>query len=261
MFFDMKKPLFYIVGWVTGSSVAAVGIGLVLTIEIFSYSEINRDPTILIRWLSGWAITGTIVGFIKASWDLFKKPAQIPAEEELNLTNRTYSEISGDFSESSKREERTAPISIEKLSPIRGIIFPRLPYKFPITFLIITITGFTMRLREFNVNDSIVAALGVGGIVWLGIVYLEVFRRYRIRQAIFKQYPKGIIWNNRLFTVKTATGVIDFDNNEFGATDVDEFSPTGYGMYRFSDIDVDFVLRVPVGESDSGSGFWSHGRG
>ena len=44
--------------------------------------------------------------------------------------------------------------------------------------MIITITGFTMRLREFNVNDSIVAALGVGGIVWLGIVYLEVFRRY-----------------------------------------------------------------------------------
>ena len=65
LFFDMKKPLFYIVGWVTGSSVAAVGIGLVLIIETFSYSEINQDPTILIRWLSGWAITGTIVGFIK----------------------------------------------------------------------------------------------------------------------------------------------------------------------------------------------------
>ena len=131
----MKKPLFYIVGWVIGSSVAAVGIGLFLTIEIFSYSEINRDPTILIRWLSGWAITGTIVGFIKASWDLFKKPAQIPVKEELNLTNQTYSEISGNFSESSKRVKRAAPISIEKLSPTRGIIFPRLPYKFPITFL------------------------------------------------------------------------------------------------------------------------------
>ena len=107
-----------------------------------------------------------------------------------------------------------------------------------------------MRLREFNINDSIVAALGVGGIVWLGIVYFEVFRRYRIRQAIFKQYPKGIIWKNRLFTVKTATDITAFNHNEIGATDVDESYPTGYGMYRFSDIDVDFVLRIPLGESD-----------
>ena len=261
-FNEINRPIHYTVGWVLGSAIVAVGFGLSVTIEVFSYSEISRDLTILVRWLVKWATAGAIVGFIKASWDLVRKSPQVAVKEELNPTEPIVDETAVDSSESSKKEERTAPnVFIEELSPPRGIIFPRLPYKFPTTLFIVAITGFTMRLREFNINDSIVAALGVGGIVWLGIVYFEVFRRYRIRQAIFKQYPKGIIWKNRLFTVKTATGVTAFNHNEIGATDVNESYPTGYGMYRFSDIDVDFVLRIPLGESDIGSGFWSNGKG
>ena len=80
-FNEINRPIHYTVGWVLGSAIVAVGVGLSLTIEVFSYSEIRRDLTILIRWLVKWATAGAIVGFIKASWDLVRKSPQVAVKE------------------------------------------------------------------------------------------------------------------------------------------------------------------------------------
>ena len=103
-----------------------------------------------------------------------------------------------------------------------------------------------MRMSGFGINDSIVATLGVVGAIWFGSFFIESFRSNRIRRAIFKKYPNGVIWKDRLFTLEVTVGLTDFDNDEFGAAVVDGSSETGYQAYKFSDIDVEFILGVPI---------------
>ena len=124
-------------------------------------------------------------------------------------------------------------------------LFPRLPYKLPTALITATIGGLVMRMSGFGINDSIVATLGVVGAMWFGSIFIESFRSNRIRRAIFKKYPNGVIWKDRLFTLKVTVGLTDFDNDEFGAAVVDGASETGYQAYLFSDIDVEFVLGAP----------------
>ncbi len=111
-----------------------------------------------------------------------------------------------------------------------------------------------MRMSSFGVNDSIVAALGLGIVVWMGLVYAESLRCYRIHRAIFKKYPKGIVWNSVCFYDKKCDGIyphrvdlLEFDNHETDATVVEDTFKTGYKNYKFADIDTDFVLRTKVG--------------
>ena len=124
-------------------------------------------------------------------------------------------------------------------------LFPRLPYKSPTALITATVAGLVMRMSGFGMNDSVVAALGLGGVGWMGFVYVESFRRYRIRRAIFKKYPKGIVWKAICFLDKNSVGLQNFDNDEIGATVVENTFETGYQNYKFADIDTDFVLRIP----------------
>ena len=123
-------------------------------------------------------------------------------------------------------------------------LFPRLPYKLPTVAITATTGGLFMRMSSFGINDSIVAALGLGIVVWMGLIYVESFRRYRIHRAIFKKYPKGIVWNSVCFPDKNSVGLLKFDNYEIGATVVEDTFETGYQNYKFADIDTDFVLRT-----------------
>ena len=92
-----------------------------------------------------------------------------------------------------------------------------------------------MRMSSFGINDSIVAALGLGIVVWMGLIYAELLLRNRILRAIFKKYPKGIVWNSVCFCDKKC--------HETDATVVKDTFETGYQNYKFADIDTDFVLR------------------
>ena len=92
----------------------------------------------------------------------------------------------------------TAPINATS-DQSTATLFPRLPYKLPTVSITVTIGGLVMRMSSFGINDSIVAALGLGIVVWMGLIYAESFRRYRIHRAIFKKYPKGIVWNSVCF--------------------------------------------------------------
>ncbi len=109
-----------------------------------------------------------------------------------------------------------------------------------------------MRMSSFGINDSIVAALGLGIVVWMGLIYAELLRRNRILRAIFKKYPKGIVWNSVCFYDKKcdelavypqSLSLSKFDNHETDATVVEDIFETGYRNYKFADIDTDFVLR------------------
>ena len=122
-------------------------------------------------------------------------------------------------------------------------LFPRLPYKLPVVAIAATFAALVMRMSSFGINDSIVAALGLGIVVWMGLIYVQSFRRWRIHRAIFTKYRKGIVWNSVCFHDKNSVGLLEFDNNEIGATVVDDTFETGYQNYKFGDIDTDFVLR------------------
>ena len=135
-------------------------------------------------------------------------------------------------------------------------LFPRLPYKLPTVSITVTIGGLVMRMNSFGINDSIVAALGLGIVVWMGLVYAESLRCYRIHRAIFKKYPKGIVWNSVCFHDKSSNeylpllycvDLLEFDNHETDATVVEDTFKTGYKNYKFADIDTDYVLRTKVG--------------
>ena len=125
-------------------------------------------------------------------------------------------------------------------------LFPRLPYKLPTALITATIGGLVMRMSGFGINDSIVATLGFVGAIWFGSIFIESFRSNKIRRAIFKKYPNGVIWKDRLFTLEVTIGLTDFNNDEVGAAVVDGSSETGYQAYKFSDIDVEFILGVPI---------------
>ena len=125
-------------------------------------------------------------------------------------------------------------------------LFPRLPYKLPTALITATVAGLVMRMSGFGINDSIVATLGFVGAIWFGSIFIESFRSNKIRRAIFKKYPNGVIWKDRLFTLEVTVGLTDFDNDEIGATVVDGASETGYQACLFSDIDVEFVLGAPL---------------
>ena len=132
-------------------------------------------------------------------------------------------------------------------------LFPRLPYKLPTVSITATIVGLVMRMSSFGINDSIVAALGLGIVVWMGLIYAELLRRNRILRAIFKKYPKGIVWNSVCFYDKKCAGfcphsvsLLKLANHETGATVVEDTFETGYQNYKFADIDTDFVL-LPQG--------------
>ena len=133
-------------------------------------------------------------------------------------------------------------------------LFPRLPYKLPTVSITVTIGGLVMRMNSFGINDSIVAALGLGIVVWMGLIYAELLLRNIILRAIFKKYPKGIVWNSVCFYDKKCDGIyphrvdlLEFDNHETDATVVEDTFKTGYKNYKFADIDTDFVLRTKVG--------------
>jgi len=125
-------------------------------------------------------------------------------------------------------------------------LFPRLPYKLPTVLITATIAGLVMRMSGFGINDSVVGTLGFVGAIWFGSIFIESFRSNRIRRAIFKKYPNGVIWKDRLFTLQVTIGLTDFDNDEIGAAVVDDASETGYQACLFSDIDVEFVLGAPL---------------
>ena len=76
--------------------------------------------------------------------------------------------------------------------------FPRLPYKLPTILITATLMGFVMRASGYGINHSAVAILGLTVSMWFGLIYIESFRRNRIRRAIFKKYPNGIIWKDQL---------------------------------------------------------------
>ena len=130
-------------------------------------------------------------------------------------------------------------------------LFPRLPYKLPTALITATIGGLVMRMSGFGINDSVVATLGFVGAIWFGSIFIESFRSNRIRRAIFEKYPNGVIWKDRLFTLEVTIGLTDFDNDEVGAAVVDGASETGYQTYRFSDMDVEFVLSAPLNAGGS----------
>ena len=133
----------------------------------------------------------------------------------------------------------------------RTTLFPRLPYKLPIALITATVAGLVMRMSGFGINDSIVATLGFVGAIWFGSIFIESFRSNRIRRAIFKKYPNGVIWKDQLFTLEVTIGLTDFNNDEVGAAVVDGASETGYQKYRFSDMDVEFVLSAPLNAGGS----------
>ena len=148
----------------------------------------------------------------------------------------------------------TAPINATS-DQSTATLFPRLPYKLPTVSITATTGGLVMQMSSFGINDSIVAALGLGIVVWMGLIYAELLRRNRILRAIFKKYPKGIVWNSVCFLdfkCKTANEypfsfrISKFDNHETDATVVEDIFETGYQNYKFADIDKDFVLRPEV---------------
>ena len=107
-----------------------------------------------------------------------------------------------------------------------------------------------MQMSSFGINDSIVAALGLGIVIWMGLIYAELLLRNRILRAIFKKYPKGIVWNSVCFYDKKCAGfyphsvsLLKLANHETGATVVEDTFETGYQNYKFADIDTDFVLE------------------
>ena len=108
-----------------------------------------------------------------------------------------------------------------------------------------------MQMSSFGINDSIVAALGLGIVVWMGLIYAELLRRNRILRAIFKKYPKGIVWNSVCFYDekdynKFYPYILPYsedENHETDATVVEDRFETGYQNYKFADIDKDFVFR------------------
>ena len=109
-----------------------------------------------------------------------------------------------------------------------------------------------MRMSSFGTNDSIVAALGLGIVVWMGLIYAEFLRRNRILRAIFKKYPKGIVWNSVCFYDKKcdelavyphSLSLTKLDDQFTDATVVEDIFETGYQNYKFADIDTDFVLE------------------
>ena len=102
-----------------------------------------------------------------------------------------------------------------------------------------------MRMNEFGISDTAAAAFGVSGIVWMVAVYVESLRRYKIRRAIFKKYPNGIIWQGTLFTNQLDFGTRDFDVDRVDAVSVEESSMTGYKDYMFSDVDIEYTLKQP----------------
>ena len=87
-------------------------------------------------------------------------------------------------------------------------LFLRLPYKLPAVALTTTLAALVMRMSSFGINDSIVAALGLGIMVWMGLIYVQSFRRWRIHRAIFTKYPKGIVWNSVCFHDKNSVGLL-----------------------------------------------------
>ena len=110
-----------------------------------------------------------------------------------------------------------------------------------------------MRMSSFGINDSIVAALGLGIVVWMGLIYAELLLRNIILRAIFKKYPKGIVWNSVCFYGKKCDGfyphrvdLLKFANHGTDATVVKDTFETGYQNYKFADIDTDFVLRPEI---------------
>ena len=146
----------------------------------------------------------------------------------------------------------TDPINAT-LDQSTATLFPRLSYKLPTVSTTATIGGLFMRMSSFGINDSIVAALGLGIVVWMGLIYAELLLRNRILRAIFKKYPKGIVWNSVCFYDKNCVGfyphrvdLLKFANHETDATVVDCKSQTGFYNYKFADIDTDFVLRPEV---------------
>ena len=145
----------------------------------------------------------------------------------------------------------TAPINATS-DQSTATLFPRLPYKLPTALITATIGGLVMRMSGFGINDSIVATLGFVGAMWFGSIFIESNRSDKIRRAIFKKYPNGAIWKDRLFMLEATTGLTDFDNDEVGAAVVDGASETGYQTYRFSDMDVEFVLSAPLNAGGSG---------
>ena len=144
-----------------------------------------------------------------------------------------------------KEEALTDPINATS-DQSTATLFPRLPYKLPTALMTATVGGLVMRMSGFGMNDSVVATLGFVGAIWFGSIFIESFRSNRIRRAIFKKYPNGVIWKDRLFTLQVTIGPTDFDNDEFGAAVVDDASETGYQACLFSDIDVEFVLGAPL---------------
>ena len=130
--------------------------------------------------------------------------------------------------------------------------FPRSPYKLPTVLITATLMGFVMRASGYGINDSVVAILGLTVSMWFGLIYIESFRRNRIRRAIFKKYPNGIIWKDQLFSRDISIGKKDFDNEEIEAVAVDATSDTGFHSHKFSDLDIEFVLRVPLDVSTAG---------
>tara|TARA_Y100001968_G_C18935716_1_gene516378 strand:- start:7 stop:483 length:477 start_codon:yes stop_codon:yes gene_type:complete len=149
-----------------------------------------------------------------------------------------------------KEDALTDPINATS-DQSTATLFPRLPYKLPTALITATIGGLVMRMSGFGINDSVVATLGFVGAIWFGSIFIESFRSNRIRRAIFKKYPNGVIWKDRLFTLQVTIGLTDFDNDEIGAAVVDDASETGYQAYKFSDIDVEFVLSAPLNAGGS----------
>ena len=144
-----------------------------------------------------------------------------------------------------KEDALTDPINATS-DQSTATLFPRLPYKLPTALITATVSGLVVRMSGFGINDSIVATLGFVGAIWFGSIFIESFRSNKIRRAIFKKYPNGVIWKDRLFTLEVTVGLTDFDNDEVGAAVVDGSSETGYQAYKFSDIDVEFILGVPI---------------
>ena len=150
----------------------------------------------------------------------------------------------------------TAPINATS-DQSTATLFPRLPYKLPTVSITATIGGLFMRMSSFGINDSIVAALGLGIVVWMGLIYAELLLRNRILRAIFKKYPKGIVWNSVCFYDKKCNefglyphslSLTKLDDQFTDATVVEDRFETGYQNYKFADIDTDFVLSPEIGQ-------------
>ena len=81
-------------------------------------------------------------------------------------------------------------------------LFPRLPYKLPTVAITATLGTLVMRMSSFGINDSVVAALGLGVVVWMGLIYVQSFRRYRIHRAILRNIQKESCGTLYVSTIK-----------------------------------------------------------